>query len=337
MPTTRHKLAWLVQPDLTALMLTPHSRAMIEAMTDVTWWQGDKPPTGPEARSALADATLAVFSWGAPKLTDDVLAEADSLQRVHYAAGSVKPMVDDALWTQGVRLTSAAAAIAENVADYTLGLIILGLSNFWALSEETRAGNWVRSAGALGEPRALSGCTIGVLGAGQVGRRVIQHLQPFPVHVLLYDPFVNAPTAAAYGAEKVELDDLLRRADVVTLHVPNLPETRNLLNAERFALMRDDAVLINTARGASIDEDALVTELRKGRFFALLDVTNPEPPAPDHPFRTLPNVRLTPHIAGGLNNGRQTIGRLILREIQRDVAGEEPLYEVTEKMLATIA
>src|SRR5690606_39192788 len=265
MSHTRHKLAWLVQPDLTDQMLTPSARSLIEALTDVTWRQGDAPPTPDQACDALADATLAVFSWGAPTLTADVLAQARHLQRVHYAAGSVKPIVDDALWANGVRLTSAAAAIAENVADYTLGLIILGLSNFWALSEETRAGNWVRSAGALGGPRALSGCTIGVLGAGQVGRRVIQHLQHFPVHVLLYDPFVDPAAAAAYGAQKTELDDLLRRADVVTLHVPNLPETRHLLNAERFALMRDNAVFINTAHASAIDEQALVAGPRKGR------------------------------------------------------------------------
>lgn len=334
---TRQTLAWLVQPELTEIMLGARERALLEAMTDVIWWEGAAPPTGPEAADLLRAADLAVFSWGAPKLTEEVLGNAARLRRVHYAAGSVKPLVHPAIWARQIRLTSAAAAIAENVAEYTLGLMILGLYNHWGLTEETRAGRWERSAGALGMPRALIGSTIGILGAGQVGRRVMRLLQNFPVRVLLYDPFITQGEARELGGEKVDLETLLCQADVVTLHVPNLPETYHLLNAERFALMRDDAVLINTARGASIDEDALVTELRKGRFFALLDVTDPEPPAVDHPFRTLPNVRLTPHVAGGINNGRLQIGRLVLSEIEQSVTGGEPLHEVTEEMLSTIA
>lgn len=334
---TRHTLAWLVQPELTDLMLTQNDRRLIDALMDVTWWQGAQPPSAGEARAALSHAQSAVVSWGAPRMTDDVLAAAPHLTRLHYAAGSVKPIVDEAIWTRGIRLTSASAALAENVAEYTLGLIILGLYNFWALTDAVSQGQWVHRAGSLGEPRALINTTIGILGAGQAGRRVMRLLQNFPCRVLLYDPFVSADVAQLLGATKATLEELLAQSDVVSVHIPNLPETQHLLNAGTLTLMRDDAVLINTARGAIIDESALIDELQKGRFFALLDVTNPEPPAPDHPFRHLPNVRLAPHIAGGVNNGRQQIGRLILEQLQRDITGQEPLYEVTQDMLATIA
>jgi phosphoglycerate dehydrogenase-like enzyme len=333
----RTRLAWMIQPDLTELMLRPADRRLLSALTDVLWWEGDQPPNAEEAREALANADAAVFSWGAPSLTAQVLDGAPHLQRVYYAAGSVKPIVDDALWARGIRLTSAAAAIAENVAEYTVGLIILGLYNHWALSDLIAQGQWERKGGTLGEPRALIDTTVGVLGAGQVGRRVLRLLQNFPCRVLLYDPFVGEDVAQELGATKTSLEELLPQADAVTIHVPNLPETQHLLNRETLALMRDDAVLINTARGGAIDEDALITELRKGRFFALLDVTNPEPPAADHPFRTLPNVRMSPHIAGGVNNGRRHIGRLVLEQIQRDVTGQEPIHVITKEMLPYIA
>lgn len=334
---SRLKLAWLIPPELTNEMLGRRERRLIEALTDVTWWQADAPPAADAARQALADAQIAVFAWGAPRLTESVLADATQLQRVHYAAGSVKPLVDDALWQRNIRLTSASAALAENVAEFTLAQMILGLYNYFALCDEVQAGRWKRYAEPLGRPRSMIGATIGIVSAGQVGRRVIELLQPFPVTTLLYDPYVEAATAQAWGARKVSFEALLSQSDVVSIHAPNLPELRHLFDAEALGRMKDDAVLINTARGALIDEMALVTELRKGRFFALLDVTDPEPPAADHPLRTLPNVRLAPHIAGGVNTGRRQNGRLVLREIEQDVAGEEPLYEVTKEMLSYIA
>jgi phosphoglycerate dehydrogenase-like enzyme len=135
---------------------------------------------------------------------------------------------------------------------------------------------------------------------------------------------------------KVELDDLLRRADIVSLHAPAKPETYQMLNAGRLALMKDEALLINTARGTLIDESALVTELRQGRFFAFLDVTDPEPPAGDSPLRQLENVVVTPHLAGCIESCAR-LGEMAVEELRRFFTGEPPLYQVTADMLARIA
>jgi phosphoglycerate dehydrogenase-like enzyme len=129
---------------------------------------------------------------------------------------------------------------------------------------------------------------------------------------------------------------MLRQADVVSLHAPAKPETHHLLDADRLALMKDNALLINTARGTLIDESALVAELQKGRFFAFLDVTDPEPPAADSPLRRLDNVVVTPHLAGCIEDCTR-MGEMAVEELRRYFAGEPPLYQVTRDMLARIA
>ena len=144
-------------------------------------------------------------------------------------------------------------------------------------------------------------------------------------------------TRAALGAEKVELDELLRRSDVVSLHAPSLPETQHLLDARRLALLRDGAILINTARGALVDGDALAAELVAGRIDAVIDTTDPEILPADSPLYELPNVFLTPHIAGAMGTETQRMADLALDEIERLAKGEPLAHEVRREDLARIA
>jgi len=152
----------------------------------------------------------------------------------------------------------------------------------------------------------------------------------------VYDPYLSDDDATALGVVKSELDDLMVRSDIVSLHAPKTEETHHMINARNLALLRAGATLINTARGALIDEAAFVEHLRKGTTWAILDVTDPEPPPPEHPFRSLPNVVLTPHFAGTVESGRSRIGDCVLEEIKRFIAGEQLRYEVREEMLPRI-
>jgi phosphoglycerate dehydrogenase-like enzyme len=216
----------------------------------------------------------------------------------------------------------------------TLGLMIVGLKRIWPLGQHVREGGWRESP--YWPSRELYGKTVGIIGASHVGRHVIELLRPFGARILLYDPYVSPEEAARLGVTRAELDDLLCQADVVSLHAPAKPETHHLLDAGRLALMKDETLLINTARGTLIDEAALVAELAKGRFFAFLDVTDPEPPAADSPLRQLDNVVVTPHLAGCIEDcGR--LGEMAVEELRRYFAGEPSLYEVTAAMLARIA
>lgn len=292
------------------------------------------PPSSALATKLLREAVACVTGWGSPQLGAELVAAAPKLRLVAHSAGSVKPFVSDALWARGIRVTSAAAAIAVEVAHFTFALITLGAKNVWEMNRRVRAGGWGWEGSLC---RELCGATVGICGAGQVGRRVLGLLSMNPPkRVLLYDPFVSATEAKRLGARKSSLEKLLRASDVISLHVPLVAATRHLLNAKRLALIRDGATLINTARGALIDEAALISELRRGRFRAFLDVTDPEPPVADHPFRWLPNVFLTPHIAGSVAEGRLRQGDLVTEEILRFLRGGRLRYEVRKEQLDRI-
>jgi phosphoglycerate dehydrogenase-like enzyme len=153
----------------------------------------------------------------------------------------------------------------------------------------------------------------------------------------MYDPFLTTDQARELGVEKVELMDLMTRSEIVSLHAPNLPATRHMLTAAHFKAMKDQAIFINTARGAIVDQEALTIELATGRIFAYLDVTDPEPPAPDHPLRSMPNVVLTPHIAGAISNGCHRLGRQAVDAVLAFQQGKPLPGQVTEAMAAQMA
>src|SRR5262249_54884850 len=148
----------------------------------------------------------------------------------------------------------------------------------------------------------------GVIGASRIGRRVIELLRPFDLDVYLFDPYVDAALAESLGVHLVDLDVLLRTCDVVSVHAPQTPQTLDLIGADQLALMRDGATLINTARGGLVDPDALAKELLRGRLCAVLDVTDPEPLPSDSALYELPNVFVTPHIAGSHGNELARLG-----------------------------
>lgn len=315
-------------------MLNQAAWDALAAFAGVIHHPGPEPATKAELLALLPAADACLTSWGVAPLDADVIAAAPRLRAMAHMGGSVKRFVSDALWERGIHVTTAGPALAQHVAETTLGLMLVGLKRIWPLGQHVRDGGWRESP--HWPSRELPGKTVGVVGASHVGRHVIELLRPFKVRVLLYDPYISAEQAAELGALKVELDDLVRQADVVSLHAPAKPDTYHLLNAERLALMKDDALLINTARGSLIDEAALIAELSRGRFFAFLDVTDPEPPTADSPLRHLTNVVVTPHLAGCIEDcGR--LGEMAVEELRRFFTGEPPLYQVKPDMLARIA
>ncbi|MDF2717857.1 MAG: hypothetical protein K0R28_4782 [Paenibacillus sp.] len=292
-------------------------------------------PLKPETvQSVIQGADIAITSWGCIPLTRDILDFAPRLKAVLHAAGTVKGVVTPELWEKGIRVSSGNGPLGVGVAETALGLTIASLKHMWRLSDSTRNGGW---GAERQQVRELYRITVGVVGAGKAGSHYIRLLRNFEVDILLYDPILTVEQAEAMGARKADLETVLAASDVVSIHAPSLPETYRMIDRERLALMKDDAILINTARGALIDEAALVDELRKGRLFACLDVTDPEPPAPDHPLRGLPNCILTPHIAGAVNNGIKRIGQFAIDEAKRLLAGEKLEGEVKGEQMNVLA
>jgi phosphoglycerate dehydrogenase-like enzyme len=315
-------------------MMSQEAWDALAAFARVVHHPGPEPASKDDLLALLPDADGCLTSWGVACLDADVIAAAPRLQVMAHMGSSVARCVSEALWQRGLRVTTAAPVLARDVAVTTLGLMIVGLKRIWPLGQLVRQGGWRDSP--YWPSRELYGKTVGIIGASHVGRHVIELLRPFGARILLYDPYLSEEGAARLGVTKTDLEDLLSQSDVVTLHAPAKQETYHLLDARRLALMKDDALLINTARGTLIDEPALVSELQRGRFFAFLDVTDPEPPVAGSPLHHLDNVVVTPHLAGCIEDcGR--MGEMAVEELRRYFAGESPLYQVTRDMLARIA
>jgi phosphoglycerate dehydrogenase-like enzyme len=302
------------------------------------------PSDDPEAlartwRENAASADLVLTGWDSPPLTDAMLDLAPGLRAIVHAAGSVKSFIPGSIWRRGIRLASCSDALGVGVAETTLGMIICGLKGFVPSAEVTRRGGWQNEFLSLPgfQPRELFDVTIGIIGASRVGRHLIRLLKPFEARVLVTDPHLDREEAASLGVECVDLDQLVAQSDVVSLHAPALESTRRMLGAKHFQAMKDGAIFINTARGMIVDEEAMTAELSTGRIWAFLDVTNPEPPPARHPLRLLPNVILTPHIAGALTNGSRRMGRSAVEQILEFARGEVMDGEITADRLAQLA
>ncbi len=268
-------------------------------------------------------------TWGARPVSGKVVERADRLKIVAHAAGSVSWVVPRVAIERGIIVTSAANAIARTVAEHALLLMIALLRRVPLFLDPMRM-HAVTGAPHNPRTRTLWGKTVGLVGFGNVGQFLAGLLRPFDVRTLVYDPFVDVERVRVHGAEPAELDDLLRSSDVVTLHCSYVEATEKLINAEKLALMKDDAVFINTARGGSVDQDALVAELARGRIWAGLDVTTPDPGGlpRNHPLARLPNVILTPHIAGPTTDELPRLAEMAIDDVAAFFAGRLPAHRI---------
>ncbi|MBM3497454.1 MAG: hydroxyacid dehydrogenase [Armatimonadetes bacterium] len=276
-----------------------------------------------------------VTGWGSRALAEEVFVNAPDLKIIAHSAGSVRflvtrEMIDRYLLPRGVVLFSANVAIARNVAESAIGMLIMA-SRRWIdhNAHYHQTGRW-RSPDIPVNGQYLRGCKLGLISASAVAREVIRLLQGWDIEFLVYDPYLSDEAAARLGVRKVELNQLFEEADHVSVHAPKLPETDNLIGREQLRRLRDGAAFVNTARGSVIDEQALIEEAQTGRIQVALDVTEPEPPAPDHPFQHLPNVIISPHTAGAGHFGYLQIGETTLQALRdafagRPVTGAAPL------------
>ncbi|MEB3368938.1 hydroxyacid dehydrogenase [Saccharopolyspora mangrovi] len=285
------------------------------------------------ARARLAEVEVLITSWGCPALDDQVLRAAPRLQAVLHAAGSVRGHVGDAVLGRGLRVTTAADANAEPVARYTLAAILWASKKIPFLAPDVRTfrDDWHYRDRKCLPVKAEQ--VIVLVGFSRVGRRVTQLLRDLGLgRVCVVDPVVDPREIVAAGAEPVSLAEALPHADVLSLHAPSLPETHHLIGAAELAALPEHAVLINTARGALVDTAALERACAAG-LHAVLDVTDPEPLPTDSPLYDLPNVMLTPHVAGSLGEETRRMSAAALTELERYAAGLPALAPVTAEAL----
>ncbi|MFE4574407.1 hydroxyacid dehydrogenase [Streptomyces chartreusis] len=293
--------------------------------------------TTPRARSVLADTELLITGWGCPPLDAHTLQAAPRLRAVVHTAGSVRGHVTEACWERGIEVSSAAAANALPVAEYTLGMILLFGKRVLERARDYQAsrtrGNWLCTPRDVGNYRR----TVGILSASLTGRRVVELLRPHDLQVLMHDPYVDDVEAARLGVENVGLSELFASCDTVSVHTPLLPTTRHLVGRPLIDAMPPGAVLINTSRGAVVDQEALTDAVLAGRVRAILDVTDPETLPPDHPLWDSEHTLITPHLAGSEGNEWRRLAGLALAETTRWASGAGFLHPVKRERLAFLA
>lgn len=287
----------------------------------------------------IRGANIVLSTWGAVPYTAPVLDACPDLRLVLYAAGSVKYFVTPELTSRGITVSSAVHLNARPVAEFVLGIILTSLKNVFSLNDALTRG----AGGAWhGFDRenfggGYYGTRVGLIGFGRVSRELLRLLRNFQFDVVINDPYLTSAEADSCGARLVTLEELLSTSDVVSLHHADIPANWNMIDRHALSLMKSGARFVNTSRGRLVNEDDLVEELRTGRITAFLDVTHPEPPPEGHPFYTLPNCILTPHIAGSIGSEVRRMGDFALAELERWSAGARLEGAVDLSRLESIA
>jgi phosphoglycerate dehydrogenase-like enzyme len=312
----------------------PPERERIEALADI-----QAPPAGADEvlrrPELLAGVNVLLTGWGGPVLDAKLLDAAPQLGLVLYAAGSIRQLVTPEFWARGILIASAYAANAVPVAEFTVAQIVYALKHGWRFVLAARA---ERRAAQRTTVPGCYGSVVGVVSLGAIGTAVCERLAGYDLCVQAYDPFADPALAERLSARMTGLEELFATSDVVTVHTPLLPGTHGLVGESLLASMKPGATLINTARGAIVDEPALLRVLtQRPDLFAVLDVTDPEPPEEGSPLFTLPNVVVTPHIAGSLGAERRRMAALVADELQRFTRGEPLRWAVSQEQAERMA
>ncbi len=289
--------------------------------------------------SIPSDTKYIFGTWGLPWMDGAFLDRLPHLKAVFYAAGSIKGFAAPDLWDRGIPVFSAWAANAVPVAEWSLAQIILCLKRTWPAVRRVRETQCSQNSAYHAErvPGAY-GSTVGLLSLGMIGTMVAERLRALDVNVLAYDPFAQHGDAAALGVRLASLEEVFAGSDVVSCHTPWLKETEKMLRREHFASMRPSASFLNTARGAVVDEEGLIAVLQeRSDLTAVLDVTWPEPPVEGSPLYALPNLVLTPHIAGSQQDECRRMARYMIEEYDRFAAGKPTRWQISMERAATMA
>lgn len=327
----KQKALFVLATDAYNQVYGPRERADISRLVNVTGPQMTRDYVHAH-KDVLHDIDILFSGWEPPVLDDEFLAAAPNLKTVFYGAGAINAIMTEEAWARGITITSAIVGNSIPVAEYCLGVILFSLKHGWRFSRECREQR--RFPPRPPVPGAY-GSTIGLVSMGTVARELLKRLRAFDLNVVAYDPFLSKSEAAALNIQLLSLDEVFSRSDVVSVHTPMLEETTGMITGKQIAAMRHGATLINTSRGGVLRQDQLEDVLsHRPDLTAVLDVTEPEPPAADCRLFDLPNVIMTPHIAGSLDGECRRMGRMMVEELQRLVEGKPMQWVISPQMAA---
>ncbi|WP_051620783.1 hydroxyacid dehydrogenase [Paenibacillus sp. UNC451MF] len=307
-------------------------REWLEEYFAPVWNETDEEYTQDQLMEMIADAEVILTSWGSPNFTEEMLARAPKLRYIGHAAGTIKKRIPKQAFSQGISIFSAGPRLAWGVGEYCLSALMTMLRKLPQYEANFRKGGW-----KLNDIRGneLFGKTVGIVSASSTGRSFIQLLQPFQVNILVYDPYLTEQRAEELGVRCASLEEVME-CPIISIHAPSIPATNNLVNAELIRRIKDGAILINSSRGAVLDEEALFSELQTGRFYAALDIFVNNP-SKDSPLRVLDNVLVTPHVAGDTVEGHLALMEEVVADILRKERNEPTRFEVKEHMWDILA
>lgn len=301
---------------------TPTVQERLDAMEQVVMLKYDGSEESKELllRETI-DAQVLITCWGVPELNDDFYKNARNLKMIAHTGGSVADLVNDSLKRSDVLLLSGNRYYAESVAEATICYMLAGQRKLYQSLKQTEYNGW-------GDPEmynaGLYGKTIGLLSFGMIAENVARMLQAFHVHVKVCSSHqIHRETLEAYGMKQVSAEELFSTCDIISIHSAMTPNTYHSVNRELLSLMKQDALLVNTSRGAVIDEAALAEVLRAGKIRAVLDVFTQEPLAPDSPLRGLDNAVLVPHKGGPTIDMREVTTMGLLDDMEAYFRGEQ--------------
>ena len=302
-----------------------HIMEAIKKLGNVTLNDTEIPFSEDDLANIIQDIDICITHWSCPKFSEKVLENAGRLKMIAHAAGSVAYLITDPVYERGIKVCSANSVMAEYVAEGALAYILAGLRLIPQHNNDMKNGkSWERK---LVENRSLLREKVGLVGLGTVGMYLLELLKPFGVKIKLYDPYVSQTTLEAYpNVQQCSLDETLSWGNIISIHASMTPETWHLIDKDKLKLIKDNALFINTARGAIIDEAALINELQIGRFSAVLDVFEKEPFDPNSALRNLENVILMPHMAGA--TAKEEMTQAMIEEIERFIKHEPLKYEI---------
>ena len=306
----------------------------------------EAPETSLEVRAQLVEFTgeldALIVCHGSPRIGAEEFSASRRLTFVGELEGDrFAQRIDvEAARAQDVSAVDTTHGSSYPVSEWALAMMLIGLRNGGAHFRKLIANeSWGTpeqrdTAPEFARNEELTGKTVGLIGGGYIARRLIELLKPFRTNILVHDPYINADIAYAYDFTLTSLDNVMSVPDVVVCLAPLTPGTRGMLGQRELALLRPGSVFVNVSRGPIVQTDALIERLKSGDVVASLDVFDPEPVPTGSPVRTMPNVFLSPHIAGTTMRSRTRFFEEMVTELQRHFSGHQTLFDLTPATIA---
>lgn len=317
-------------PRLYGLFFSPEVEGRLHSFAEVTRNETDRDLSEEEMSERVREVDGAIFGWEGGGLTKRNIAQARNLKIIGQVGGTVKHIDTEAALTRGIVIVNSAPAMSTSVAEFALALILDCIHDI-TFYDRLMRGRQESEVVPLG--RELTAKRVGLIGFGLIGQELAALLQPFDVEIVVYDPYVSEDVIVDLGANPASLEEVLTTSDVVSVHAGLTSETYHLLDRQRLDLLRPGAILVNTARGDIVDQEALVEKLKEGRLKAALDVFSEEPLPVSHELRDLDNVILTPHRAAHTEEAYDLLGRLVVEDLARFFSGQTPVHVLTKERL----